>query len=96
VRRKCLLGAGFSCPRSLGPRDSSRPRAGAAVAYGIEARKNGDNAIVTASDLPAKAGDEESGKILQLVAASQQQPQQGPLPALRAAVVEKAPELLAS
>jgi uncharacterized protein YaaN involved in tellurite resistance len=67
-----------------------------AVAYGIEARKNVDNAIVTASDLLAKAGDEESGKILQLVAASQQQPQQAPLPALPAAVVEKAPELLAS
>src|SRR5262245_13327170 len=67
-----------------------------AVAYGIEARKAVDNAIVNASDLLAKAADEESEKILQLVAASQQPPRQPPLPALPPAVVEKAPELLAS
>jgi uncharacterized protein YaaN involved in tellurite resistance len=67
-----------------------------AVAYGIEARKNVDNAIVNAQDLLAKAGDEESEKILQLVANSEKPVQEAPLPQLPAAVVDKAPELLAS
>ena len=67
-----------------------------AVAYGIEARKGVDNAIVQASDLMAKAGEEESEKILQLVANAGKAPEEAPLPQLPAAVVEKAPELLAS
>jgi len=66
-----------------------------AVQFGIEQRKNVDNAIVNASGLLAKASDEESAKILQLVADSSKTPEPPPLPQLPAAVVEKAPELLA-
>jgi uncharacterized protein YaaN involved in tellurite resistance len=66
-----------------------------AVQYGIDARKNVDTAIVNASELLAKASDDESAKILQLVADAEKPPEQAALPALPAAVVEKAPELLA-
>ena len=44
----------------------------------------------------SKAGDEESAKILQLVAASGKEPTPPPLPTLPEAVVEKAPGLLTS
>ena len=64
--------------------------------FGIEARRNVDTAIVNASELLAKASDEESAKIVQLVADAEKTPEQPALPALPAAVVEKAPELLAS
>ena len=67
-----------------------------AVEYGIEARKGVDNAIVTAQGILAKASDDESAKIIQLVADSTKTPYPPPLPELPAAVVEKAPELLAS
>ena len=70
-----------------------------AVQYGIEARKGVDNAIMQASTLMSNAADQESGKILQLVAESSA-PQPPPPPALLTAlpqaVVQQAPELLAS
>jgi len=67
-----------------------------AVAYGIEARKGVDNAIVQASELLTRAQDEESKKILQLVADSSRPTSPPGLPALPKAVVEEAPQLLAS
>jgi uncharacterized protein YaaN involved in tellurite resistance len=68
-----------------------------AVAYGIEARKGVDNAIVEASDLMAKAGEDESNRIIQLVADAGKTPSGAPaLPALPEAVVQQAPALLAS
>ncbi len=67
-----------------------------AVQYGIEARKGVDDAIVTAPGLLAKASDDESAKIINLVADSTTTPAPPPLPQLPAAVVDKAPELLAS
>ena len=68
-----------------------------AVQYGIEQRKGVDNAIMQASTLMANAADQESGKILQLVAeSSAPQPPAPALPTLPQAVVQQAPELLAS
>ena len=69
----------------------------AAVQYGITARQGVDNAIMQASTLMSNAADQESGKILQLVTQSAQAPPAPPaLPALPEAVVQQAPQLLAS
>jgi uncharacterized protein YaaN involved in tellurite resistance len=67
-----------------------------AVQFGIQARQGVDNAIVTAQGILAKASDDESAKIIQLVADSTKTPEPPPLPQLPPAVVDKAPELLSS
>jgi uncharacterized protein YaaN involved in tellurite resistance len=67
-----------------------------AVQFGIEARKGVDDAILTAQGILARASDDESAKIIQLVADSTKTPEPPPLPQLPSAVVDKAPELLSS
>jgi uncharacterized protein YaaN involved in tellurite resistance len=67
-----------------------------AVAYGIQARQGVDNAIVQATNILNNAGDDESTKILQLVADSAKTVAEPALPTLPAAVVAQAPQLLAS